>query len=467
MLTIRGLYALYRKILAMKTSHIEEKVKGMMPEVVKDLTDLIALPSVAFPGYPPEPVHRMAGATVDLLHRYGISSARLMEVQDGFPLVYGEIPAPPGAPTVLMYAHYDVQPAQKEGWDTNPWEGVEKNGRLFGRGTADDKSGIMVNAASIRCFDRTPPVGVKMIIEGEEETTSHLPAFIRSHPDLFRCDLFLITDNGNLTVGDPCLTTTLRGEVSCRVTITTLDHPLHSGSFGGAAPDALVALIRMLSTLHQANGDVQIQGLRTGPPPGAEFPEPLFRTMAGMEEGVELIGTGSLSERLWSKPSASVIGIDAPSVRDASNILIPTATAAVSMRIAPGADPDHELRLLREHLLHAAPWHVRVEIRPVSASPGFICPTGGPGFTAARSAMEQAFHKPVREIGAGGSIPLVQVLHQTVPQAEFILWGSADLALSRIHGTNESVDIMELGRMIAAQGLLLQELGTKHEAQKG
>jgi acetylornithine deacetylase/succinyl-diaminopimelate desuccinylase-like protein len=447
----------------MISSHIEDRVRGMMPEVVRDLSTLISYPSVAFPGYPSEPVRHMADATVDLLHRYGITNARQIEIPDGYPLVYGEIPAPHGAPTVLTYAHYDVQPARKEGWDTDPWTGVGKNGRIYGRGSSDDKSGILINAASIRSLANKLPVGVKVVIEGEEETTSHLPVFVRSQPDLFQCDMFIVTDNGNLTVGEPVLTTTLRGEVSCRITITTLDHAVHSGSFGGAAPDALVALIRMLSTLHNAEGEVQIKGLGIGPSHGTEFHEPLFREMAGVCGGVDLIGTGPLAERLWSKPSASVIGIDAPSVKEASNILIPRATAAVSMRIAPGADPDHELRLLMDHLRDTAPWNVRVDLQKVSASPGFICPTGGPGFAAARLAMRQAFGKPVREIGAGGSIPLVEVLHQAVPQAEFILWGVADLASSRIHGTNESVDIGELERMIVAQALLLQLLGTKNE----
>jgi acetylornithine deacetylase/succinyl-diaminopimelate desuccinylase-like protein len=464
MLTIQGLNKLYRKLLAMKLPLIKKKVHGMMPEIVQDLSDLISHPSIAFPGYPSEPVHGMAEATVDLLRRYGVTDARQIEIPGGYPLIYGEILAPQAAPTVLMYAHYDVQPAKLDGWNTDPWKGVEKEGRLYGRGAADDKSGILINAASIRCLSGRPPVGVKVVIEGEEETTSHLPAFIQRHPDLFQCDLFIVNDNGNLTAGEPVLTTTLRGEVSCRVTVTTLDHAVHSGSFGGGAPDALVALIRMLSTLHNVKGEVRIQGLSTGPSTGTEFPESLFRTMAGICPGVDLIGMGTLSERLWSKPSVSVIGIDAPSVKEASNILIPEVTAAVSMRIAPGADPDHELRLLMDHLRNAAPWNVRVDLHKVSASPGFVCPTGGPGFIAARSAMEHSFGKTVREIGAGGSIPLVETLHRTVPQAEFILWGAEDLALSRIHGTNESVDIQELERMIVAQGLLLQALGIKEKS---
>ena len=236
------------------------KARALMPGVVEDLKSLIRYPSVAFPGYPEEPVLAMADATVAVLREYGIPDAHRIEIPGGYPAVYGEIPAPPGMPTVLMYAHYDVQPAQKEdGWETDPWEPVEKIGRLYGRGSADDKSGILLVAASLRIFEGKPPVGVKVLIEGEEETTSHIEELVAARPDLFLCDAFIIADNGNLSVGEPALTTTLRGEVSCIVEVLTLDHAVHSGMFGGAAPDALVALIRILATLHDARGNVAVR----------------------------------------------------------------------------------------------------------------------------------------------------------------------------------------------------------------
>lgn len=436
---------------------IRRKAGAMMPDVVEDLKGLIRHPSVAFPGHPRGPVHAMAEATVAVLKRYGMQDVRLLDMPGGYPAVYGEIPAPPGAPTILMYAHYDVQPAKgDDGWETDPWTPLEKGGRLYGRGAADDKSGIMIAAASLRIFDGKPPAGVKVIIEGEEETAGHLEEFVAAHPDVFRCDAFVVADNGNLSVGEPALTTTLRGEVSCVIEVRTLDHAVHSGSFGGVAPDALVSLIRILATLHDVRGDVAIQGLRAYPPGEGTYPEDLYRQNAGVLDGVDLIGTGSLGSRLWSKPSATVIGIDAPSIGGSSNILIPRAAAKISMRIAPDADPDHELQLLMDHLRAVAPWHAHVDVRKVRASPGFVCPTGGPGFAAACRALETAFGKPVREMGAGGSIPLMQALRKAAPHAEFILWGAQDAADSRIHGTNESVDIGELERFIIATGLFLQ-----------
>jgi len=438
---------------------IEERVRALMPLVTEDLQDLIRYPSVAFPGYPPKPVHAAARATAAVLERYGLPGVRLLEIPGGYPAVYGEIPAPAGAPTVLLYAHYDVQPAQYgEGWESDPWTPVVRDGRIFGRGAADNKAGILMAAACLKVFGGRPPVGVKVLIEGEEETKSHLEAFVPARPELFACDVFIVADNGNLVKGEPALAATLRGVVSCTLRVRTLDHPVHSGAFGGAAPDALVALIRILATLHDAGGDVAVKGLASSAALPAEYPEALYRQNAGVLRGVSLTGTGSLGARIWSKPSVTVIGIDAPSLAASSNILIPEAAARVSLRIAPDADPARELAILMDHLRAAAPWNALVTVEPEGASAGFVCGTGGPGFAAAKEALEIAFRRPARIVGAGGSIPLMNVLHATVPGAEFILWGPEDADGSRIHGVNESVDCRELERFIVAQCLLLRRL---------
>jgi len=439
---------------------MRKRVRTFMPGVVEDLKNLISMPSVAFPGYPPEPVLRMAAATVDLLRRSGLSEARLLEIPGGYPAVTGDIPAPQGAPTVLFYAHYDVQPARRaDGWETDPWTAVVRDGRLYGRGTADNKSGIITIAATIRALAGRFPVGIRVIIEGEEETTSHLEAFVRAHPALFQCDVFIITDMGKLVAGEPVLSTTLRGEVSCTVTVRTLAQAVHSGIFGGPAPDALVALIRMLGTLHDREGNVAVSGLSSYEWSGREYPEDLYRQLSGMLAGVDTIGSGTISSRLWSRPSVTVIGIDAPAVSDAANILIPQARARISMRIAPGADPQAEVRLLADHLRAAAPWHVQVEIGEIHHSSGFTCPMGGPGYEAAKTVMGAVYQRPVSETGGGGSIPLMNVLKHAVPGAEFILWGCEDNERSRIHGPNESVAVDELEQMIVTQALLLQALG--------
>jgi cysteinylglycine-S-conjugate dipeptidase len=445
-----------------RVEEMYRRVREFLPEVIGDLQELVRIPSIAFPGYPPEPVHLMAAATANLLKRYGLVNAHLLEIPGGYPAISGDIPAPPGAPTVLFYAHYDVQPARKEdGWENDPWTAGIRDGRMYGRGTADNKSGIVTIAATIRALAGNYPIGIKVIIEGEEETTSHLEAFVKTHPDLFQCDIFCITDMGKMVAGEPVLSTTLRGEVSCTVTVRSLAHAVHSGIFGGPAPDALVALVKILAALHDEKGDVAIPGLFSYTWSGYEYPEDLYRRLSGLSDGVDTIGSGTISSRLWSRPSVSVIGIDGPAVRDAANILIPEARARVSMRTAPGADTERELRLLADYLRSAAPWHVLVEIGELHRSSGFICPAGGRGYTAARNVMEAVYHQPVKEIGGGGSIPLVNVLKHAVPEAEFILWGCEDNERSRIHGPDESVAIDELERMIVSQVLLLQELGKK------
>src|SRR6478609_1863565 len=442
------------------TSPLTQRVAGLMPDLIEELAALVAIPSVAFPGFPAEPVHRMSQAVVDLLRRSGADNARLLEIPDGYPAVWAEIPAPAGAPTVLLYAHYDVQPAPPEqGWDSDPFVATTKpDGRIYGRGAADDKSGLIIHAGALQALRGDIPVGVKILIEGEEETVSHLEDFVDANPEMFDCDAFVIADMGNQAVGRPALTTALRGEVSCTVRVRTLKFPVHSGVFGGAAPDALVALIKMLATLHDDTGDTIVPGVATGVWPGADVDEQVYRESSGVLPGVELIGSGTLASRLWAKPSATVIGIDAPTVQAASNVLIPEATAKISMRIAPGADADHELELLVAHLESVVPWHAEVEVTPLKAGWPFAVDMSGPTVRAAEQGLTEAFGTPVETIGSGGSIPLINSLKNACPRADVILWGAEDTALSRIHASNESVDPIEIERLVVAQALLLQRL---------
>lgn len=450
----------------MTTDQTITTVRDLMPGVIADLEELIAIPSIAFPGYPEEPVRRMAQRTLELVREAGFANAQLMDVPWGFPPIYGEIPGPPGSPVVVLYAHYDVQPAaSSQGWTTDPFTATRRDdGRIYGRGAADDKSGIVTHLGTLRAFSGQPPVTLRIILEGMEETESNLEEFVEAHPDLFDCDLFVITDMGNLVVGEPVLTTGLRGDVSCTVTVRTLDHPLHSGVFGGAAPDAMMALARLLSTLVDDAGDVAVAGVTGGAWPGTSVSEEQFRTDAALLPGVELIGTGRIGDRLWAKPSINAIGVDITSIAESSNVIHPAASAKVSMRIVPGTDPKAELAALVAHLETHAPWGAQVEVTPLKTAPPFACGTDGPGVTAARAAMEQAFGREVSEVGSGGSIPLLETLRGVAPRAEFVLWGPEDMAGSRIHASDESVDPAEIERMIVAQVLLLQGLGSQASA---
>ena len=444
----------------MDEQEIRSRVSAMMPEILADLERLVAIPSVAFPGYPPEPVHQMAAETLEMFKGVGFSSASLQEVPSGYPPVYGEIPGPDGSPVVMLYGHYDVQPAPPEqGWTTDPWVPTRKDGRIFGRGAADDKGGLAIHIGTLKVFDGKPPCTVKLIVEGMEETNSNLEAFVDEHPELFGADVFIVCDMGNLRVGEPTLTTTLRGDVACVVTIRTLEHPLHSGLFGGPAPDAMMALAELLGTLHDDDGNVTIDGVSRFDWEGLDFPADDFRAAADLAEGVHLTtGSGTVGTRLWSSPSISAIGVDMTTIAGSSNVLVPEVKAKLSMRIVPGSDPVKELDALVRHLETHVPWGAQVSVERTKEAHPFRCETDGPGYAAARRAMEAAYGRPPGEAGSGGSIPLLQTLQKAAPNAEFILWGPEDTALARIHASDESVDPSEIENMIVTQALLLQDL---------
>lgn len=444
----------------MDANAAKQIVDGVMPGVLADLRRLVGHASVAFPGFPPEPVHAMADDVLHLFREAGVGDARPLDIGGNYPCIYGEIPAPPGRPTVMLYAHYDVQPAAPDqGWTTDPWCATDgEDGRIYGRGAADDKSGVVAHLGTLRALAGRPPIGVKIFIDGEEETASPLDSFIAANPELFACDAFLIADGGNVRCGEPAVMTDLRGGAICVFSVSTLANPVHSGVFGGAAPDALLAMVRLLSTLHTPEGDVAVEGLHGFDWPDAAFPEDDFRAAAEVLDGVELIGTGTIASRLWSRPSLTVLGLDAPATATAPAALIPTVTAKVSMRVAPGCDPRSQLDLLLDHLRKHTPAGAKLEIIRTVTSPPFSVNRDGRILAAARAALEGAYGRPASQIGCGGSIPLCQALQTVVPQAEFVLWGAEDVARSRIHGPQESVDPEEIRRIITAQVLLMQNL---------
>ena len=451
----------------MQADAIRSKAAEMMPELLETLEELVTIPSVAFPGYPAEPVERMAAVTVEKFREVGFRDAQLMEVPKGYPPVYGEIPGPEGSPVVVLYAHYDVQPAPPEqGWTSDPWTATRKeDGRIYGRGAADDKSGLVSHLGTMRIFDGKPPCTVKLVLEGMEETESNLPAFVEAHPELFQCDLFVVCDIGNLRVGEPVLTTALRGDVACIVTLRTLEHPLHSGVFGGPAPDAMMALARLLATLQDDAGNVAVGGVSTDVWTGADLTEEEFRSCADLLDGVQVIGSGPVGGRLFASPSISAIGVDMTSIAGSSNVLVPEARAKLSMRIVPGSDPQKELDALVSHLESRAPWGAHVEVERTKEAPPFRCRTDGPAYAAARRALEDAYGRPSGEAGSGASIPLLRTLQTVAPDAEFILWGPEDTAASRIHASDESVDPSEVERTVVAQALLLQYFAEERSAR--
>ncbi|GII82829.1 dipeptidase [Sphaerisporangium siamense] len=437
---------------------IEKSITAQMPRAVDELMRLVSIPSVAFPGHPEEPVLAAAAATEELLRSTGLPHVRQIPVEGSFPAVYAEAPAPPGTPTVLLYAHYDVQPAGDPAlWRTPPFEPTLIDGRLYGRGAADDKSGIMAHVLALRAFQGRFPVGIKVIIEGQEEYAGErLEEFVERNPDLLRADAIIVADVGNPTVGDPAVTTSLRGLAAFTIEVRALKESLHSGSFGGAAPDALAALIRMLATLHDDRGDVRVPGLPRGIFPGAGPDEGSFRHAAGVLDGAALVGSGSLADRLWSSYAITVTGLDVPSVNGAINAVQAVARARVTVRVPPAGDPGKAAADVLDYLRTVAPWGVQVSVTDQVLGSGYLADGGGRARTALNRALERAYGRAPRDIGAGGSIPLVSTLAKQFPAAEILLFGAEDEAAA-IHAPNERLVLDELRRTAIAEALFLAD----------
>ncbi|MFI8301024.1 dipeptidase [Streptomyces nigra] len=436
-----------------------------MPRAKADLAELVALPSVADPRqFPPENCRQAAEWVASAFTAAGLQNVRLAETPDGSHAVLGDRPPPPGAPTVLLYSHYDVQPPLDEAaWQTPPFELTERDGRWYGRGAADCKGNIVMHLTALRALGDDIPVGLKLVVEGsEEQGTGGLEAYVPDHAEELRADTLLICDTGNAAVGVPTVTTVLRGLVNVVVTVSTLAGDMHSGMFGGPAPDALAALIRMLDSLRDADGGTHVSGLQSnGVWPGVDYDEQQFRTDAGVLSGVELLGSGSVADRLWARPAVTVLGIDCPPVVGSAAAVPARARARVSLRVPPGTDPELAAEALTEHLKAAAPWGARVDVEREGTGSPFRAASDGPAYAALDRAMREAYGKPIAHLGQGGSIPLCNVLAETFPQAELILMGVEE-PRCLIHAPNESVDPTEIERMALVEALFLGYYADSH-----
>lgn len=441
------------------SDELRDRVEGLMRQLCTDLERLIRLPSIAFAGYPPEPLRQTAIAVADLVLASGLPQVELLDVPNAPPVVYASRPAPPGAPTVLLYAHYDIQPAGDEAaWSSPPFQPVERDGRLYGRGACDDKSGIIMHIGALQAVTADLPIGIKILIEGQEEVGfGGLEEYVVAHPELVAADALVIADAGNKGLGIPTLSTSLRGLTAVDLEVTSLERNVHSGAFGGVAPDALVALMRICATLHDEAGNVAVEGLDRIDYDGAAYDEDDYRAHAGVLPGVGLIGDGGVAERLFARPAINVIGVDAPPVDHAGNCVIPWARARISVRLAPSQSPEEAQQIVMRHLLAAAPWGVRAKAVPAGIGEGFLGRTDGPAFKAAEEAMRVAFERDVVHFGQGGAIPIVAALHRALPDAEMILWGAGE-PQCRVHGPDESVDLGELRRCILAEALFLMKM---------
>ena len=443
---------------------LRERVAGQMDRARSDLAELVAMRSVADPRqYPPEECARAAEWVRDSFAAVGFTDLQLAETADGSRAVYGQRRcADPAAPTVLLYAHYDVQPPlDEQAWRTPPFELTEADGRWYGRGAADCKGNIVMHLTALRALGDEVPVHLKLIVEGsEEQGTGGLEDFVPRNADLLRADTILVCDTGNAAVGTPAVTISLRGLANVVVTVEALANELHSGMFGGAAPDALAALIRILATLRDEAGNTTINGLdNTQTWRGEPYPEDQFRRDAAVLDGVSLLGDGSVSDMIWARPSVTVLGIDCPPVVGSAAAIQPHARARLNLRVPPGMDPAKAQDALVAHLHAAAPWGVRVTVEPEGSGEPFQAHTGGPAYRTLGAAMQQAFGREMTSLGQGGSIPLCNVFADTYPDAEIILMGVED-PLCLMHAPNESVAPSEISGMALAEALFLQRYAT-------
>ncbi|MEV7781287.1 dipeptidase [Kitasatospora sp. NPDC088351] len=442
---------------------LADAVRSLMDRARTDLAELVAFRSVADPRqFPVEECERAARWVADAFTAEGLTNVRLLDTPDGTQSVYAELSGPEGAPTVLLYSHYDVQPPlDEDAWLSPAFELTERDGRWYGRGAADCKGNILMHLTALRALRQVYgdgyPVGLKIIVEGsEEQGTGGLERYAEAHPELLTADVIVIGDTGNFAAGLPTVTASLRGMTVVEVAITTLGGNLHSGAFGGAAPDALQALVKVLASLHDEHGDVAVAGLtRDQTWSGVQYPDEQFRADAKVLDGVALTGTGTVADRLWARPAVTVLGIDAPPVIGATSSVQAAAKALVSLRVPPGTDTAAAQDALVAHLEAQVPFGARIRIERQGNGAPFSADTTGPAYEAMGEAMAEAFGTPMVASGEGGSIPLCNTLRSLYPQAEIVLIGVEE-PTTQIHAVNESVDPRELERMALTEALFLR-----------
>lgn len=450
----------------------------VFPSAVRDLKELVAIPSIAWEGMDPAQLQASAQAVAALVAPLGFDDVQILSApidpanadgKQGAPAVVARKQAAEGKPTVLLYAHHDVQPVGEQSlWDTAPFEATEIGERLYGRGAADDKAGIIAHLSAIKIaqdiLGEDFGLGITLFFEGEEEAGSpSFRSFLEKYRKELEADVIVVADSGNWKIGVPALTTSLRGLVDGYVDVQVLDHAVHSGMFGGPVLDSLTLAARLISTFHDEAGNVAVDGLVSAEESPLEYPESDLRQDASVLDGVELAGEGTLSSRLWSKPALSVIGMDATATPVASNTISPRTRFKISLRLAPGQEPQAAMDALAAHVSKNAPFGAKVTFTPGEQGNAFVTDTDAPAAQSALWALGQAWGTDAVTTGIGGSIPFIADLVEIYPNAQILITGVEDPD-SRAHSANESLHLGEFVKVIAAEGLMLASLNATDKA---
>lgn len=463
---------------------IRAYVRENFADTIEDLKRLVRIPSVSWPAFDHEPLQRTSAEIAEMLRETGIfdlvdvrrapvdvQPEGATEVELGQPAVVARREAKNGRPTVLLYAHHDVQPpGDEQEWESPAFEPNERNGRLYGRGAADDKAGVMSHVGAIRALADTIAadggdldLGIALFIEGEEEWASQsFGTFLRENRDVLAADAIIVADSGNWDEKTPALTVALRGAVAFNLRVRTLGHASHSGMFGGAVPDAMMATVKLLSTLWDEDGAVAVSGLTSADIASPEYDEARLREESALLPGVSTIGRGEILSRIWAQPAISITGIDAPSIENASNTLIPATRVRVSARVAPGQDPNEAYAAIRQHLEERAPFGAELEFEDAGLGQAFLVDTSGWAVSEVRGAMADAWGVDPVDMGAGGSIPFIAELVDEFPNAEILVTGVEDPD-GRAHSPNESLHIEAFEKSVLTEALFLSRLNERGE----
>lgn len=449
-------------------SRAEELLEKEFDDILEQLVSLIRIPSVSWPEFDPANVHTSAEVVASLATNLSFfDSVDILQApirngsEAGMPAVVARKEPGVGWPTILLYAHHDVQPpGDAELWETPAFEPKLIGDRLYGRGAADDKAGIMVHLASILLLQKLVPdneVGVVLFVEGEEEYGSaSFEPFLQMYREKLTSDVIIVADSGNWSTQTPALTSSLRGNVAFNLKVSTLDHALHSGMFGGVAPDAMMAFSLLISSFYDAEGNVSISGIDTIEAMNPDYPEEQFRDEAGVLSGVTLIGDGDIASQLWFRPAMTVTGIDFPSLAHASNTLSPTVSARLSVRIPPNVDAHQALIAIQEHVSRNNKFSAHLDYSDISVGNGYLVDKFSSSYISYMNALSNVWHTEPVNMGVGGSIPFISSFVEAFPSSHVLVTGVEDPD-SRAHSPNESLHIPSFKKGILSEFLFLAQ----------